>query len=120
MLNGSSGMPEEEKESSHPLESLPLPEDPPLPGPKPPEDPSEVRKKTSKIPETVKVLVTQLNRSIDEFNEALSSTGGEEGSEKGISGLMKSLGESIENMSEEERRKTMELIRGKTKEKLEE
>jgi len=97
-------MPEDEDKSPLPLG------DPPLPG-SAPGDPTEIPKKVSSLTKVVQALTSQLNRSIEEFDKALSSKEGR--SEKGLSDL-------IENLGESDKEKLMKLIREKTKEKLEE
>ena len=61
----------EEKERSSPL---PL-GDPPLPG-SAPGDPSEIPKKVSSLTKVIQALTSQLNRSIEDFDKALSSERG--------------------------------------------
>jgi len=100
-------MAEKEEERGSPL---PL-GDPPLPG-SAPGDPTEIPKKVSSLTKVVQALTSQLNRSIEEFDKALSSKEGE-ASGKGLSDL-------IENLGESDKEKLMKLIREKTKEKLEE
>ena len=62
-------MPEDEDKSPLPLG------DPPLPG-SAPGDPTEIPKKVSSLTKVVQALTSQLNRSIEDFDKALSGRKG--------------------------------------------
>jgi len=98
-------MPEDEDKSPLPLG------DPPLPG-SAPGDPTEIPKKVLSLTKVVQALTSQLNRSIEDFDKALSS--------KRVEASGKGLSDLIDNLSESDKEKLMKLIREKTKEKIEE
>jgi len=97
---------EEERNSPLPLGNPPLP----VSGPG---DPSEIPKRVTGLAKAVQALASQLNESIEDLNRAFSLKSTEEKSAGSISDL-------IEGLSKEEKEKLTDLIREKTKEKLEE
>jgi len=97
---------EEERNSPLPLGDPPLP----VSGPG---DPSEIPKRITGLSKAIQALASQLNESIEGLDRAFSSRPSGEKSTRGISDL-------IEGLSKEEKEKLTDLIREKTKEKLEE
>jgi len=97
---------EEERNSPFPLGDPPLP----VSGPG---DPSEIPKRITGLSKAIQALASQLNESIEGLDRAFSSRSSGEESTGGISDL-------IEGLSREEKEKLTDLIREKTKEKLEE
>jgi len=100
-----------EKEEEERNSALPL-GDPPLPV-SGPGDPSEIPKRITGLSKAIQVLASQLNKSIEGLDRAFSSRSSKEESTGGVSDL-------IEGLSKEEKEKLANLIREKTKEKLEE